>query len=89
MFEKPALPTDFCCLGNNLFGDTAVVLLYATCDGAGLGGIFKNNQVGRFSIYLRNGHQGAPNVIESSVKSNLIERLLCQPGKGNQCLCWI
>ena len=49
MFEKPALPTDFCCLGNNLLGDTAVVLLYATCDGAGLGGIFKNNQVGRFS----------------------------------------
>ena len=36
MFGKPALPTDFCCLGNNLLGDTAVVLLYATCDGAGL-----------------------------------------------------
>ena len=79
MFGKPALPTDFCCLGNDLLGDTAVVLLYATCDGAGLSTIFKNNQVGRFSIYLRNGHQGAPNVIEPSVKSNLVENFLCHP----------
>ena len=48
MFEKPALPTDFCCLGNNLLGDTAVVLLYATCDGAGLGTISRITKLGGF-----------------------------------------